>query len=166
MDALKNLTQKQIETKEKIYRLSKVFGVAPSWAASVAMVESSLGVHQKSPTGCRGVFQMSGIAMKDLLYSMEHVDDDLVDIACGILFLRLLMKRWGTMEKATEHYCDPADRGFYMGKVQKYRLMFEGESKATATTDTSEIEARISALERQCHFFHMELEKLSQMRTS
>ena len=119
-----DLSKKQIETKEKIRQIAEVLGVDPSWATAVAMVESSLGLHQKSPTGCRGVFQMSGIAMKDLLYEMEQYDDDLIDIACGILFLRLLLNRWGSEEKATAHYCDPNDLDFYLDKVQKYKTMF------------------------------------------
>ena len=119
------LNQKQIETKKKIELLAEVFGVDAKWALSVAMVESSLGLHQKSPTGCRGVFQMSGIAMKDLLYSMEDIDDDMVDVACGILFLRLLLKRWKTEAEATLHYCDPMDRSFYDKRIQKYMSEFE-----------------------------------------
>ena len=120
-----NLSEKQKDIKEKIFKLSEIFGIDPSWAMGVAMVESSMGLHQKSPTGCRGVFQMSGIAMKDLLYEMEHYDDDLIDIACGILFLRLLLKRWKTQEEATKHYCDPNDRGFYMTRVKKFQNEFK-----------------------------------------
>jgi len=115
---------KQIETKRKIQELAKVLGVNPGWACAIAEVESSYGLHQKSPTGCRGVFQMSSIAMKDLLYEMEKVDDDLIDICCGLLFLRLLLKRHGTIEAATAKYCDPKDKYFYvlkvMGLIEKY----------------------------------------------
>ena len=119
------LLQKQIETKEKIEEVSRFLGIDPNWASAVAMTESSLGMHQKSRTGCRGVFQMSEIAMKDLLWDMENIDDDLVDIMCGILFLRLLLKRWKTIGKATLHYCDSNDHGFYMARVQKYMSKFE-----------------------------------------
>ena len=114
------MTPKQIENKVKIEFFSKLFGVDPVWTVAVAFVESSLGLNQKSPTGCRGIFQMSGIAMKDLLQSMEVADDDLVDIVCGIAFLRLLLKRWGSIDEATAHYCDPADRGFYVERVRQY----------------------------------------------
>jgi hypothetical protein len=120
-----DLNKKQQETKEKIEQLAEIFGIDPNWALGVAMVESSLGLHQKSPTGCRGVFQMSGIAMKDLLYSMEAIDDDLIDIACGISFLWLLLKRWGTEEKATAHYCDPNDLDFYLDRMNKFKAEFE-----------------------------------------
>jgi hypothetical protein len=120
-----DLNKKQQETKEKIEQLAEIFGVDPNWALGIAMVESSLGLHQKSPTGCRGVFQMSGIAMKDLLYSMEAIDDDLIDIACGISFLWLLLKRWGTEEKATAHYCDPNDLDFYLDRMNKFKAEFE-----------------------------------------
>jgi membrane-bound lytic murein transglycosylase MltF len=122
---MKNLTQKQIETKVKIEFFARLFGVDPKWAVAIAMVESSLGLAQKSPTGCSGVFQMSTIAMKDLLLSMRDIDDDMVDIVCGIAFLRLLLKRWKTIEKATEHFCDPNDRSFYLQRVLEFRYMDE-----------------------------------------
>ncbi|MBU2346572.1 MAG: transglycosylase SLT domain-containing protein [Gammaproteobacteria bacterium] len=115
-----SLTQKQIETKTKIDFYSRLFGVDPLWAAAVAMVESALGEHQKSPTGARGVFQMTSIAMKDLLQSMEVIDDDTLDIVCGIAFLKLLLKRWKTIEVATNHYCDPGDISFYLARVEKF----------------------------------------------
>jgi membrane-bound lytic murein transglycosylase MltF len=122
---LKNLTQKQIETKVKIEFFARLFGVDPKWAIAIAMVESSLGLAQKSPTGCSGVFQMSTIAMKDLLLSMRDIDDDMVDIVCGIAFLRLLLKRWKTIEGATERFCDPNDRSFYLQRVLEFRYMDE-----------------------------------------
>lgn len=111
------MTPKQIETQTKIKFFARLFGVDENWANAIAEVESSYGMFQKSPTGCRGVFQMSTIAMKDLLYSMEQIDDDLVDIVCGIAFLRLLKKRWKTEEEATSHFCDPMDREWYVKKV-------------------------------------------------
>ena len=114
------LTEKQRDTQSKIWEVCNLFDVDPSWAVAVAMVESSLGLNQKSPTGCRGVFQMSSIAMKDLLYDMEKTDDDMIDIACGVLFLRLLYRRHGSIETATERYCDPNDRDFYVGRVMDY----------------------------------------------
>ena len=114
------LSPKQTETKTKIEFFSKLFGIDPKWAVSIAMIESSLGHSQISPTGCKGVFQMSTIAMKDLLQAMKNADDDLIDIVCGIAFLRLLLKRWGSIEKATDHYCDPKDRSFYLSRVQYY----------------------------------------------
>jgi membrane-bound lytic murein transglycosylase MltF len=90
------------------------------WPVAVAMTESSLGVNQKSPTGAKGVFQMTSIAMKDLLLEMENKNDDVVDILCGTAFLYLLLKRWGTIEEATAHYCDPKDRDFYVERVMNY----------------------------------------------
>lgn len=84
------------------------------------MTESSLGINQISPTGCKGVFQMSTIAMKDLLQAMTDEDEDMIDIACGLSFLRLLYKRWGNIEDATLHYCAPADRNFYLDRVKNY----------------------------------------------
>lgn len=119
-----NLFPKQIDVKDRIIRIAEVLGVDPLWAVSIAMVESSLGMHQKSPTGCKGVFQMSSIAMKDLLEEMEKGDDDLIDIACGLAFLHLLKRRHHTIEEATEHFCDPADRGFYVDRVKGYMKTF------------------------------------------
>ena len=115
-----NLLESQKETAAKIERVAVALGVDPVWCKAVAMVESSLGIHQKSPTGCRGVFQMSSIAMKDLLLEMEKADDDLIDIACGVAFLHLLRKRHKTIEAATAKFCDPKDRGFYVDKVKQY----------------------------------------------
>ena len=119
------LTSKQIETRDKIRRVATALDVDPSWGIAVAMTESSLGVNQKSPTGCKGVFQMSSIAMKDLLQEMEKSDDDLIDIACGLAFLHLLLKRYKTFEVATAHFCDPADRDFYVKRVMDYMEEFK-----------------------------------------
>ena len=115
------LNDKQLETLEKIRRAAELLGVDPDWASAVAMVESALGKYQLSKTGARGVFQMTSIAMKDLLQEMQKADDDMIDIACGVLFLRLLLKRWKTEEEATGHFCDPADRGFYIDRMKKFR---------------------------------------------
>ena len=115
-----NLNTKQIETKIKIDFIARILDVDPKLAIAIAFVESSLGLNQKSPTGCRGVFQMSSIAMTDLLYSMEAIDDDLIDIVCGVSFIRLLLKRHKDMRKAIEKFCDPADKSFYYDKVMDF----------------------------------------------
>ena len=114
------LNDKQLETLEKIRRAAELLGVDPDWASAIAMVESALGRYQLSRTGAKGVFQMTSIAMKDLLNEMQRQDDDLIDIVCGILFLRLLLKRHKTIEEATARYCDPKDRGFYIEKMKGY----------------------------------------------
>lgn len=119
-----NLLTRQSEVMARIRRVAEAIGINPEWAVAVAMVESSLGMNQKSPTGCKGVFQMSGIAMKDLLQEMEKSDDDLVDIACGCAFLWLLLKRHGSIAAATAKFCDPADRDFYVDKVMGYMKVF------------------------------------------
>lgn len=116
------LNPEQIDNKTKIETISKIFGIDPKWAVAVAMTESSLGLNQKSPTGCRGVFQMSQIAMKDLLQEMERQDDDLIDNFAGVAFLRLLLKRHGSIEGATGHFCDPKDRDFYIDRVKGYMI--------------------------------------------
>lgn len=124
-----DLNTTQLRTKVKIESIAKQLGIDPTWAISIAMVESSLGLFQKSHTSCRGVFQMSTIAMKDLLLEMENEDDDLIDLYCGILFLRLLLKRHGTIESATEHFCDPNDKSFYLDKVLNYMKEFKDERR-------------------------------------
>ena len=115
-----NLSVNQQLVKSKIEKLAPFFGLDPAWLVAVAMTESSLGEKQKSQTGCRGVFQMSGIAMKDLLQEMEKNDDDLIDIACGTAFLYLLLRRHKSIEAATVRFCDPKDRDFYIDRVKKY----------------------------------------------
>lgn len=122
-----NLNAKQRETKARIEVVAGIIGVDPRWAVAVAFVESSLGLKQKSPTGCRGVFQMSSVAMKDLWLEMEKADDDMVDICCGLLFLRLLYKRHKSMIAATERFCDPDDKDFYVKRV--FDTMEEIESE-------------------------------------
>lgn len=116
-------------TKDKIKIFSRLFGVDPAYALAVAKVESNMGKYQRSHTGARGVYQMTTIAMRDLWLEMEKQDDDIVDIAIGILFLRLLKQRWGTEEVGIHYFCDPKDRNFWVPKVkiemEKYRK--EGE---------------------------------------
>ena len=125
----------QQEVKREIEFYSELLGVDPIWACAVAMVESSLGEHRISPTNCRGIFQMSSIAMEDLRRQMGSEDDDTVEIVCGLLFLRLLRRRWGTMEEATNHYCDPNDRSFYLDRVLGYMQSFRQQAiPATAET--------------------------------
>lgn len=121
------LSQSQMRVKEKVEQLATIFNIDPLWASAVAMTESSLGMFQKSPTNCLGIFQMSSIAMKDLLLSMENKEDDLIDIACGVSFLYLLLKRHKTIEEATSHFCDPDDRDFYIKRVIDYMSEFRKE---------------------------------------
>ena len=122
-----NLNSRQIECRHEIARIAKAMGVDPVWATAVAMVESSLGEAQVSQTGCVGVFQMSSIAMKDLHQEMAKQDDDVADIACGLAFLHLLLKRHGSIEKATEKFCSPADVSFYVPRVKSYMEVFSKE---------------------------------------
>lgn len=119
------LNKRQLETKEKIIKIAEAIGLNPSWALAVAMTESSLGEKQKSPTGCRGVFQMSSIAMKDLLLEMEKADDDIIDIACGLAFLHLLLKRHKNFDNATAHFCDPKDKWFYIERMRNFMREFD-----------------------------------------
>jgi len=118
------LLPKQTEVKGLVEAFAKLQRIDPAWAVSVAMVESSLGMYQKSPTGCRGVFQMSSIAMKDLLQEMEKANDEIIDISCGGAFLHLLLERHKTIEAATTKFCDPKDRDFYVSRVLEYMKVF------------------------------------------
>ena len=115
------LDDRQKATLAKIRKAAELLGVDPDWASAIAMVESALGRYQLSRTGAKGVFQMTSIAMKDLLNEMQRQDDDLIDIVCGILFLRLLLKRHKTEDAATARYCDPRDRGFYIDRVKRFK---------------------------------------------
>ncbi len=119
------LNAEQLANKEIIEQVAAIVGIDPAWALAVAMMESSLGLNQKSPTGCCGVFQMSSIAMKDLLQEMEKNDDEIIDILCGVAFLWLLYKRHGNIEAAMLRYCDPKDREFYWKRVQDYMAEFK-----------------------------------------
>lgn len=114
----------QQRVKETIERYARMLGVDPVWAVAVAMTESSLGEARISPTNCRGIFQMSSIAMEDLRLQMGTVGDDELEILCGLLFLRLLYRRWGSIDEATNHYCDPNDRSFYLDRVRGYMRAF------------------------------------------
>ena len=116
------MTRRQMETKQKIEDLSGIFGVDPKWAVAIAMTESSLGERLKSPTGCRGVFQMSTIAMRDLLQRMEEQTPKgiLAGIVCGLIYMSILFDRFGSMDAATLHFCDPKDRHFYLDRVKQY----------------------------------------------
>lgn len=114
----------QQRVKERIEYYARMLDVDPAWAAAIAMTESSLGEARISPTNCRGIFQMSSIAMEDLRLQMGAAGDDDLEILCGLLFLRLLYRRWGSIEEATNHYCDPADRGFYLDRVRNYMRSF------------------------------------------
>ncbi len=121
-----SLNNKQLETLETIRSFSIMLDLDPSWTSAIALTESSLGLNQQSRTGCKGVFQMSSIAMKDLLMEMLKVDDDLIDILCGLLFLRLLLRRHKTLKGATDHFCDPGDLHFYYNKVIKNMDLLKG----------------------------------------
>ena len=68
---------------------------------------------------------MSMVAMKDLWILMQNEDDDFADIMCGILYMRLLLKRWKSIEQATIHYCDPTVRVEYLEKVKRYMEVFK-----------------------------------------
>jgi hypothetical protein len=112
--------EERLTIEDRIILVAKLLDVDPNWCLAVAEVESAMGKHQLSPTGAKGIFQMTSIAMKDLLLEMRGKNNywkEWIDICNGILFLGLLKIRWKTKEKATNHYCDPKDRHFYWPKV-------------------------------------------------
>jgi hypothetical protein len=125
MQAIEEATREHIPENDltienRIILVARLLGVDPNWCLAVAQVESAMGKHQLSPTGAKGIFQMTSIAMKDLLLEMENKHSywkEWIDICNGILFLGLLKIRWKTKKDATNHYCDPNDRSFYWPKV-------------------------------------------------
>jgi len=129
-----NLNQEEVKKEIEFY--ANLLGIDPTWASAVAMVESSLGEHRISRTNCRGIFQMSSIAMEDLRLEMGSEDDDTIEIVCGLLFLRLLRNRWGSIEEATNHFCDPNDRDFYLDRVLGYMEEFKPKPLAPVIAET------------------------------
>lgn len=113
-----NFTEKQKDIILKIKGLTGLVIMDHKLPCSLALVESSLGLKQKSPTGCKGVFNMSSIAMKDILIEMEKIDDDWNDILCGIAFIRVLLKRHKSLDEIIAKFCDPKDRHFYVDRVK------------------------------------------------
>ncbi len=87
------LNQKQEEVKDLIERVCKAINFSKNWPLAIAMTESSLGLKQ---------------------------DDEIIDVLCGIAFIYLLMKRWGTWKGVVDHFCDPKDRDFYWNRVNGY----------------------------------------------
>ena len=120
-----NLLVKQIAVKDKITAVAKVIGLDPALAAAVALTESSLGEQKLSPTGCRGAFGMSHIAMEELYRLMKDSNEDWYGILCGIAFLLAMLHQWKTVDDALAHYCDPKDRDFYVGRVKGYMEVFK-----------------------------------------
>lgn len=118
---------KPISIKDKIKAISEIVGLDPAWVLAIAEVESSMGVNQLSPTGARGVFQMTSIAMAELLRIMVRKDDEWADILCGIAYLNALKNQWGSEDSATIKFCNPKDRDFYLSRVRKAREKFNGE---------------------------------------
>lgn len=107
----------QEEVKETIYKIAKLVGVDPAIALAVSEVESSHGTHLRSPTGAKGVFQMTSIAMQDLLQVMATPGKEIIGICCGVCFLKLLKDRHKDETQALRKYCDPNDRHWYPAKV-------------------------------------------------
>lgn len=115
------LTQKQKDLKRAIELYSEMFGVDPDLAVAISLTESSLGLNPISPTKARGPFHMTTIAAKDVLYN----GDEFELMILGLLFLRLLKRRWGNMDDAISHFCDEKDRWFYVDRVKGYREEFK-----------------------------------------
>lgn len=131
-----SLNSNQQKVKEAIENYSSLLDIDPAWAVAIAMVESSLGEHRISPTNCRGIFQMSSIAMEDLRQQMGIGGDDDLEILCGLLFLRLLYRRWDGLEEATNHFCDPNDRSFYLNRVLDYMKSLNQQAIPTVAEET------------------------------
>ncbi len=123
--------------KQKIITISEIIGLNPTWCLAIADVESSMGINQLSPTGAKGVYQLTNIAFKDLRQDMERKNDDTIDILCGLAFLYLLKRRWGSETEATLHYCDPAVKTDYLEKMKKAMAKFEKELEGTHQSGNS-----------------------------
>jgi len=84
-------------------------GIDPHMAASVANKESGFNTEAKSPTGVKGVMQVSGIAAKDLGYDPKDVrsNPDL-NIMAGVQYLA---------KHGLDKYPDPAVKNSYVKDV-------------------------------------------------
>lgn len=109
------MTEQQEKIALKVVEIANFFGIDPAWLLALCETESSMGINNLSPTGAKGPFGMTSIAMKDL--HQEMVRKPLIGIACGAAFASVLYDRWETIPRATEHFCNPADRAFYGNRV-------------------------------------------------
>jgi membrane-bound lytic murein transglycosylase MltF len=115
-----NLSQQQLKIKSLIEQVTLSIGDNPILSVAVALVESSLGLQLKSPTGAKGVFQLTSIAMKDLHQEMDKKGNEVIGVLCGLAFIHLLIKRHKTVEEVIHHYCDPKDYDFYIQQIKAY----------------------------------------------
>lgn len=107
------------EREQIIRKVCLAVGFPEPLAVAVAQVESAMGRYQKSPTGARGVFQLTSIAFKDMMESLTSTErHERTDILCGVAFLCLLQDRWEGIEAIVSHFCDPAEKEAYWKKVQ------------------------------------------------
>lgn len=84
-------------------------GIDPHMAASVANKESGFNTEAKSPTGVKGVMQVSGIAAKDLGYNPQDVRNNPdLNIMAGVQYLA---------KHGLEKYPDPAVKNSYVKDV-------------------------------------------------
>ena len=84
-------------------------GIDPHMAASVANKESGFDTEAKSPTGVKGVMQVSGIAAKDLGYDPKDVRNNPdLNITAGVQYLA---------KHGLEKYPDPAVKNSYVKDV-------------------------------------------------
>jgi len=97
-----------------------------SLAVAICDVESAMGKYILSPTGARGAFQLTSIAMRDMLQAMGERRYERTAILCGIAFLCLLQDRWQPADVIVKHYCDPAERDAYWAKVQAKMNLLAG----------------------------------------
>jgi membrane-bound lytic murein transglycosylase MltF len=112
------LSQQQLKIKSLIDQITLAIGDDPILSVAVALVESSLGLQLKSPTGAKGVFQLTSIAMKDLFQEMDKKGNEAIGILCGLAFIHLLLKRHKTISEVILHYCDPNDYEFYLQRIK------------------------------------------------
>lgn len=105
--------------EEKIRAICKIVEFPEDLAVAIAKVESAMGKYILSPTGAKGIFQLTSIAMKDMLQVMAEHKYERTAILCGIGFLCLLQDRWMDAQEIVFHFCDPAEKDAYWKKIQK-----------------------------------------------
>lgn len=107
----------QEEVKKATFEIARIVKVDPAICLAISEIESTHGLHLKSPTGALGIFQMTTIAMKDLHMSMVTPGLEINGILAGVGFWNVLKTRHKDDEKAVAKYCDPKDRDWYIKKT-------------------------------------------------
>lgn len=109
-----------VTTEEKIRAICEIIEFPADGAVAIAQVESAMGKYLLSRTGARGIFQLTSIAMRDMLEAMARPKHERTGILCGLAFLCLLQDRWTDLDTIVRHYCDPDEKEAYLAKVHEF----------------------------------------------